>query len=433
MDANERAFINARLIDPAQELDMLGTVLIRDGLIVAVGTDIALPDTAETLDCTGLALLPGLIDMQVFTGEPGEEHRETLATASQAAAAGGVTHMVVMPNTTPAIDDAALVDFISRRARGTAMVRVHPMAAITKNCEGQIMTEFGLLREAGAVAFTDGDRAVMNALTMRRALSYASNFDALIVQHALDLDLQSAGVMHESELATRLGLAGIPIAAETAMIDRDIRLVELTGARYHISQISSAESVEAVRQAKARGLAVSCAVSATHLMLNENDVENYRTFAKLNPPLRSEDDRLALVDGLADGTIDVIVSGHNPQDAEAKRQPFAQAAYGTVGVETLLAGLLSLHHAHGVDIATLIRAVTIRPAELLDIDGGTIKPGSAADFSLVDMDAPWIVDAEALKSKSKNAAIEGRKLQGRVEACFVNGQSIFDSKMETIK
>ena len=332
----ERAFTNARLIDPAQELDVTGSLLVRDGKIAAIGADIEIPDSAETLDCTGLAILPGLIDMQVFTGEPGEEHRETLATASHAAAAGGVTHMVVMPNTTPAIDDAALVDFISRRARGTASVRVHPMAAITKNCEGRIMTEFGLLREAGAVAFTDGDRAVMNALTMRRALSYASNFDALIVQHALDQDLQSAGVMHEGELATRLGLTGIPVAAETAIIDRDIRLVELTGARYHISQVSSGESVEAVRQAKARGLAVSCGVSATHLMLNENDVENYRTFAKLNPPLRSEDDRLALVDGLADGTIDIVVSGHNPQDAEEKRQPFAQAAYGTVGVETLL-------------------------------------------------------------------------------------------------
>jgi dihydroorotase len=429
----ERAFTNARLIDPAQELDASGSLLVRDGKIAAIGADIEIPDSAETLDCSGLAILPGLIDMQVFTGEPGEEHRETLATASHAAAAGGVTHMVVMPNTTPAIDDAALVDFISRRARGTASVRVHPMAAITKNCEGRVMTEFGLLREAGAVAFTDGDRAVMNALTMRRALSYASNFDALIVQHALDQDLQSAGVMHEGELATRLGLTGIPVAAETAIIDRDIRLVELTGARYHISQVSSGESVEAVRQAKARGLAVSCAVSAAHLMLNENDVENYRTFAKLNPPLRSEDDRLALVDGLADGTIDIVVSGHNPQDAEEKRQPFAQAAYGTVGVETLLSVLLSLHHAHGLDLATLIRAVTHHPATLLDIDGGNLRAGAPADFALVDLEAPWIVDADALKSKSKNAAIEGRKLQGKVEACFVNGHSVFDSKMDTTK
>ncbi|MEC8291641.1 MAG: amidohydrolase family protein, partial [Pseudomonadota bacterium] len=265
------------------------------------------------------------------------------------------------------------------------------------------------------------------------ALSYASNFDALIVQHAMDQDLQSAGVMHEGELATRLGLTGIPVAAETTIIDRDIRLVELTGARYHIHQISSGESVEAVRHAKARGLAVSCGVSAAHLMLNENDVENYRTFAKLNPPLRSEDDRLALVDGLADGTIDIVVSGHNPQDAEAKRQPFAQAAYGTVGVETLLSVLLSLHNAHGLDLATLIRTVTLHPARLLDIDGGTLRAGVCADFALVDLEAPWIVDADALQSKSKNAAIEGRKLQGKVEACFVNGQSVFDSKMEIKK
>jgi dihydroorotase len=421
-----RAFTNARLIDPSQKLDEIGTLLIVDNQVAAIGKGADIPADCETIDCQGKAILPGLIDMQVFTGEPGEEHRETLATASQAAAAGGVTAMVTMPNTNPVIDDAALVDFITRRARDTAIVRVHPMAALTKGCLGVHMTEFGLLREAGAVAFTDGDRAVMNALTMRRALSYAANFNALIVQHAMDQDLQSAGVMHEGELATRLGLAGIPAAAETTMIDRDLRLVELTGGRYHISQISSAESVATIRAAKKRGVRVSCGVSATHLMLNQNDVENYRSFAKLSPPLRDEEDRLALILGVADGTIDVVVSGHNPQDAEAKRQPFAQAAYGTVGVETLLAGLLTLHHANELDLATLLACVTQRPAELLGLDGGRLAVGDAADFTLVDLGEPWIVAADALRSKSQNAAIDRRKVQGRVYATYVNGEAVFE-------
>ena len=425
-DARLQAFTHARLIDPTQQLDEIGSLLIQGDRIIDGGANIDIPSDAQIIDCQGLVLLPGLVDMQVFTGEPGEEHRETLATVSQAAAAGGVTHLAMMPNTSPVIDDAALVDYILRRARATSIVRIHPMAAITKNCDGEQMSEFGLLQEAGAVAFTDGDRAIMNALTMRRALSYAANFDALIMQHAMDQDLQSAGVMHEGELATRLGLAGIPVAAETAIIDRDLRLVELTGGRYHIAQISAAESVATIRAAKARGLQVSCSVSATHLMLNENDVESYRTFAKLNPPLRSEADRLALIDGIADGTIDVVVSGHNPQDAEAKRQTFAQSAYGTVGVETLLAGVLTLYHADELDLLPLLATITSHPAALLGLEAGSLEAGRKADFSLLNLDAPWIVDADHLRSKSKNAAIDGRKLQGIVEACYVSGKRVFD-------
>lgn len=420
------AFTNARLIDPANGLDETGTLVVEKGKISAIGKNAKVPAKIKTHNCKGMAIVPGLVDMQVFTGEPGEEYRETLATASQAAAAGGVTTMITMPNTNPVIDDAALVDFILRRARDTAIVRVHPMAALTKGCAGKSMTEIGLLSEAGAVAFTDGDRAVMNALTMRRALSYAGTFDALIVQHAMDQDLQSAGVMHESEMATRLGLAGIPVAAETAMIDRDLRVVELTGARYHIAQISAADSVETVRAAKKRGLPVSCGVSATHLMLNQNDVENYRTFAKLSPPLRREEDRLALIAGVADGTIDVVVSGHNPQNEEAKRQPFAQAAYGTVGVETLLAGVLSLYHADGVPLERLLDCVTARPAALLGLAGGSLSIGANADFAIADLDAPWVVDADTLRSKSQNAAIDKRKVQGQVLACYVGGKAVFE-------
>ncbi len=422
------AYVNARLLDPASGLDARGTLIVENGKIAAIGADAPLSKGIKKRDCKGLALMPGLVDMQVFTGEPGEEHRETLASASQAAAAGGVTHIVTMPNTIPVIDDTALVEFIRRRARGTAEVRVSPMAAITQNCDGRALTEFGLLTEAGAVAFTDGDRGVMNALIMHRALAYAANFDALIMQHAMDADLQSAGVMNEGELATRLGLEGIPVAAETAIIDRDLRLVALTGARYHIAQISAADSVDAIRAAKAKGLPVSCSVSATHLMLNENDLETYRTFAKLNPPLRSEQDRLALIDALADGTIDVVVSGHNPQDVEAKRQPFAQAAYGTVGLETLLATLLTLHQSGGHDLLKLLASVTCRPAALLNLTAGRLEIGAQADFALVDLEAPWSVNADNLLSKSQNAAVEGRQMQGIVRACHVDGRAIFALK-----
>jgi dihydroorotase len=424
MSQHDRAYINARLLDPASGLDCLGTLLVKDGKIAALGGDVVLPDNIETQDCNGLAILPGLVDMQVFTGEPGAEHKETLATASNAAAAGGVAHMVVMPNTDPVIDEAALVDFIRRRAHATAKVNIHPMAAITRGCAGEALSEFGLLLEAGAVAFTDGDRAVMNALTMRRALAYAAPFNALVMQHAMDQNLQSAGVMHEGELATRLGLAGIPVAAETAIIDRDLRLLAITGGRYHVAQISAADSVETIRAAKARGLNVSCSVSATHLMLNENDVENYRTFAKLNPPLRAETDRLALLAGIEDGTIDVIVSGHNPQDVEAKRQPFAQAAYGTVGVETLLATVLSLHHSANSDLLTLLGCVTMRPAALLGLAAGGLQPGAKADFAIVDIEAPWVIDADRLKSKSQNSAIEGRQVQGIVQALYLAGEQV---------
>ena len=331
-------FQNVRVIDPKNNIDAMTNLRAVDGLISEIGT-LTPNDNEQIIDGKGCALIPGLIDMQVSTGEPGFEHKETLASASLAAARGGVTTMIIMPNTQPVIDDAALVDFISRRARDTADVNVIPMAAITKGCNSDQLSEFALLSEAGAIAFTNGDQSIMNALTMRRALSYASNFDALIVHHAIDEHLFSVGVMNEGELSTRLGLSGIPAAAETVMIDRDLRLVELTGARYHLAQVSSAMSLPAIEKARADGLHVSCGVSANHLLLNENDVENYRSFAKLNPPLRGETDRLALTRALEDGVIDVVVSAHNPQDADAKRQPFGQAAFGSIGVETLLFGL----------------------------------------------------------------------------------------------
>ena len=422
-----RAITNTRLFDPASNLDEIGNILFNEEGIIACGKDIPLPQDVTTIDGTGLVTTPGLVDMQVFIGEPGGEYRETLATASQAAAAGGVTTMIMMPDTQPVIDDAALVDYISRRARGTALVNVHPMAGITKGLDGLMMNEFGLLHEAGAVAFTDGSRSVMNARIMQKAMSYAANFNALIMHHAIDTNLVGEGVMNEGELAIRLGLSGIPVIAETIMIERDIRLVEATGARYHIAQISSRKSIDIVRQAKDKGLPVTCGVSSNHLMLNQNDVENYRTFAKLMPPLRTEEDRQALIEAIADGTIDVIVSGHNPQGEDAKRRPFGEAEFGSIGVETLLAAGLTLHHEVKVPLTRLIEAMSTTPARLLGLSAGTLSIGHPADLILIDIDAPWIVDADNLHSRSRNAAIEGRKVQGKVTETIVSGKTVFSN------
>ena len=422
-----RAITNTRLFDPASNLDEIGNILFNEEGIIACGKDIPLPQDVMTIDGTGLVTTPGLVDMQVFIGEPGGEYRETLATASQAAAAGGATTMIIMPDTQPVIDDAALVDYISRRARGTALVNVHPMAGITKGLDGVMMNEFGLLHEAGAVAFTDGSRSVMNARIMQKAMSYAANFNALIMHHAIDTNLVGEGVMNEGELAIRLGLSGIPVIAETIMIERDIRLLEATGARYHIAQISSRESIDIVRQAKDKGLPVTCGVSSNHLMLNQNDVENYRTFAKLMPPLRTEEDRQALIEAIADGTIDVIVSGHNPQGEDAKRRPFGEAEFGSIGVETLLAAGLTLHHEVKVPLTRLIEAMSTTPARLLGLSAGTLSIGHPADLILIDIDAPWIVDADNLHSRSRNAAIEGRKVQGKVTETIVSGKTVFSN------
>lgn len=422
------AFVNARLFDPASGLDAPGALLVEGGEIADLGARLfadGVPDGVETVDCGGRILAPGLIDMRVFTGEPGAEHRETLATASHAAAAGGVTTLIVMPNTEPVIDDVALVDFIERRARDTAVVHVHPMAALTKGLGGRDMTEIGLLKEAGAVAFTDAVKSVTDAQAMRRMMSYAAFFDALVVQHAEDPDLAGDGVMNEGELASRLGLGGIPAAAETIVIERDLRLLELTGGRYHVSQVSCAASVEAVRAAKARGLNVTCGVSAAHLVLNENDVQNYRTFFKLSPPLRPEMDRRAIVAGIADGTIDVVVSGHDPQDPETKRRPFAQAAFGAVGLETLLPAVLSLVHNADVPLDRALGALTFAPADLLSLGRGRLAAGLPADLVLIDLEMPWILDADRLRSKSKNTSFEDRRFEGRAVRTVVAGQTVF--------
>jgi len=424
------AYINARLIDPATGLDTPGAVLVENGRILDLGSHLfasGTPSGVETIDCGGHVLAPGLIDMRVFTGEPGEEHRESLASASGAAAAGGVTTIIVMPNTSPVIDDAAIVDFVTRRARDTARVNIGIMAALTKSLDGKEMTEFGLLREAGALAFTDGTRPVMNAQLLRRALTYSKLFDGLIVQHAEDPSLAAAGVMNEGELSTRLGLPGVPAEAETIVVERDLRLVELTGGRYHVSQVSCAETLDVIRQAKADGLPVTCGVSADHLSLNETDIGEYRTFFKLSPPLRDESDRQAILAALGDGTIDVVVSGHDPQDTDAKRRPFSEAAYGAVGLETLLPVILERVHNQELSLDKALAAVTHQPADILGLDAGRLRSGAPADMVLIDTGKPWVVDADALRSKSKNTAHEDRRFQGRAIRTIVAGKTAFQA------
>ena len=421
------AFLNARLIDPASGKDEPGGLLVRDGEIADLGNHLRrnAPERAKVIDCKGHVLCPGLIDMQVFTGEPGQEHRETLKTASQAAAAGGVTTIVVMPDTEPVIDQVALVDFIQRRARDNAAVNVHVMAAMTRGLKGQDMTEIGLLKRAGAIAFTNGKSSVANTRVMRNVLLYSKDFGALIVHHTEDPHLTDGTVMNSGEVATRLGLPGVDKAAETIVLERDVRLVEITGGRYHASTISCAESLAVVRAAKARKLPVTCGVSVNHLTLNENDIGPYRTFFRVRPPLRSEDDRAAMVRGLAAGDIDVIVSSHDPQDADTKRHPFAEAADGAIGLETLLAAALRLHHNAEIGLMPLIRAMTINPARLLGLPAGRLEKGAPADLILVDLGQPWVVDRDLLRARSKNSPFDESKMQGRVLHTMVAGNTVY--------
>lgn len=420
---------NARIVDPSRDLDFPGDLLLADGVIREGKRGIhaaGVPEGTEVIDCRGRVVAPGLIDMRAFVGEPGGGHRETLASASHAAAAGGVATIVCQPDTTPAIDDAAIVDYILRRARDTAIVHVTPMAALTKGCEGKEMAEMGLLKAAGAIAFSDGTRSVVNAQVMRRVLTYARDFDALIVHHTEDPNLVGEGVMNQGELAARLGLAGVPNAAEAIMLERDIRLVALTGSRYHAASLTCADSLDVLRRAKDAGLFVTAACSVNHLTLNENDIGSYRTFFKVYPPLRTEADRSALVSAVAEGLIDVIMSDHNPQDVEVKRLPFAEAAAGAIGLETMLTVALRLVHNGDIGLPALFKAMSTRPAELLGLPGGSLRPGAPADVIVVDLDVPWVLDATELKSKCKNTPFDDAKLQGRVVRTIVAGRTVYE-------
>ncbi|WP_395647835.1 dihydroorotase [Terricaulis sp.] len=419
---------NAKLIDPSKDKVENGAILF-DAKILDIGAVASAPDGAEIIDAGGAHIAPGLIDMRVTIGEPGAEHKETFKSAGRAAAAGGVTTMVMMPNTEPVIDDQSLVDFVLRRGPDrSGGVHILPAAALTKHLDGELMTEIGLLAEAGAVMFSNGDKPIASSRVLRRALSYATSFGALIAHRPEDPYLAEGGVMHEGDLAARLGLPGIPAAAESIMAERDLTLAELTGGRILLDMLSSAQTLPALKRAKGRGVNAYASVNVHHLVLNEQDVDGYRTFAKLAPPLRSEDDRVALGQAVKEGLIDVIVSGHDPQQAEEKRLPFEEAAFGAVGLETLLAGALTLHHNGDVPLSALIRAMTLRPAEILRLPAGRLAKGAPADVILVDIGAPFRLDSDKLKSKSNNSPFDEKTLQGAVKKTFIGGKLVFNAE-----
>lgn len=418
---------NARIVDPASGTDQLGAVLVENGLVsdLALGGPVGVPDEAEVINAAGQILAPGLIDMRVFVGEPGKEYRETLASAGAAAVAGGVTSFVMMPDTTPVVDDGALVDFLIRRAEAQSPARILPAAAITKGLGGKEITEFGLLKEAGAVCLTDGAQSIQSTSLLRSAMAYAANYDMPFVHHVSDTALSADGVMNEGLFATVLGLKGIPREAETIPLARDLQLATLTRSRYHAAQISTEGSVTLLKAAKSRNAKVTAGISINNLCLNENDVGRYRTYFKLNPPLRVEDDRQAVIDGLRSGVIDTIHSDHDPQDSEVKRQPFAEASNGAIGLETLLSAALRLVHSGDVDLLTILRAMTIRPAQILGLDSGRIAKGAPADLILIDADYPWQVTERNIRSKSRNTSFENARMQGKVMRTIVGGKTVF--------
>jgi dihydroorotase len=423
---------NARIVDPSRDFDEPGDVLIADGVIRDARRGIGaagVPEGTDIVDCAGNIVAPGLVDMRAFVGEPGASHRETFASASAAAAAGGITTIVCRPDTSPVIDNSATVDFVLRRARDTAVVHIQPMAALTKGLRGEEMTEIGLLKAAGALAFTDAGKSVTNAMVMRRALTYARDFGALIVHHTEDPNLVGEGVMNEGEFAARLGLVGSPSAAEAIVLERDMRLVALTGGRYHAASLTCVESLEILKRAKDAGLNVSASASINHITLNENDIGPYRTYLKLSPPLRSEADRVALTAAVGSGLIDTVMSDHNPQDVETKRLPFAEAEAGAIGLETMLPAGLRLVHNGELGIKALIRAMSCRPAELLGLPGGTLRPGAPADVVVIDLDTPWVVDPAKLRSSCKNTPFDEAKFMGGAVRTIAGGRTVFRRAM----
>jgi dihydroorotase len=429
-DGRPVAYINARLIDPSADTDQRGAVLIGDGKILDYGANLfsgGAPYGITTVDCGGHCLAPGIVDLRVHTGEPGEEHKETFATAGRAAAAGGVTSMCILPDTEPPFDDASLIEFVARRARQVQRTKMYAYGALTLGLKGEQLAEIGLISEAGAVAFTDGDRPIASAQLMRRALYYAKTFDALIVQTPQEPTL-SNGAMNSGEVATRLGLGGNHKLAEAIQLERDMRLVEMTGARYHASKISTAEGVEIIRRAKTRGLKVTCDTAPHYFALNEIAVGDYRTFAKVVPPLRAEADRLAVVEGVRDGTIDCIVSDHRPQDVESKRVPFAQAEPGVVGLETLLPIALELYHNGQMTLPHIWQRLTTTPSRLFKLPGGRLEKGAPADLVLFDPDIAWVIDPEKFESKTGNTAFDERPTQGRVLMTVLDGRVIYRDK-----
>ena len=426
----EKIFINARIIDPSQDIDEMGGLIVdNNGKIKALGKSVKkenIPTKIEKIDLKGKILIPGIVDMKVFIGEPGFEYKENFRSLSNAALSGGVTSVVSMPNTSPVIDNVSMVDFILRRGRDKSGINIFPSATLTRNMEGKLMTEFGLLSKKGIIGFTDATKTIQNSEIMSRIMNYASDLDVLVMQHPEDQELSKGRCISEGEISTRLGLQGIPDIAEKIIIERDLSLLEEYPCRYHISQLSSAKSVDVIKKYKRQGLKFSVGVSINNLSLNENDIGDFKTFMKVSPPLRKEADRKALIKGLKDGLIDVIVSDHKPEDEESKRLPFAQAAEGSIGIETLLSLALELYHNESLSLKKIIETITYNPAKILKINKGTLKKGTDADLCIFDLNEPWKVDVSKLKSKSKNAAIENRKLQGKVLMTYLKGESVFN-------
>ena len=424
----KKYFINANIIDPKNSLNEKGGLIINEeGKIEAAGKKVNknnIPSREKYIDVKENYIFPGLVDMRVFVGEPGYEYKENFKTLSNAALSGGVTSVVTMPNTNPVIDNVSMVDFLKRRGRDKSKINIFPTASLTKNLEGTNMTEFGLLQKKGIIGFTDGLKTIQNSRLMSRIMNSAADLKCLIMQHAEDSDLAKYGMVNDGIISTKLGLQGIPDIAEKIIIERDLTLLEEYNCRYHISQISSAKSVDII-EIKKQNLKFSCGVSINNLSLNENDIGNFRTFLKLSPPLRREEDRLSLVEGLNKKIIDVIVSDHKPEDEEQKRLTFAQAASGSSGIETLLALSLELYHNESIKLETIIQALTSNPAKILKINKGNLDIGNDADFCIVDINKPWIVKKNNLISKSKNTSIDDKKLQGKVTNTFVNGVELF--------
>ena len=425
----EKILINAHIIDPSQNLDEKGSLIIDEkGKIKSIGKNVKRSDAssnAEVIDIKDNILIPGIVDMKAFVGEPGYEYKENFRTLSNAALAGGVTSIVTMPNTKPLIDNVSMVDFIIRRGRDKSSVNLYPCATLTRELSGNQMTEFGLLSAKGIIGFTDVIKTVQNTETMSKIMNYAADLGVLIMQHAEDLELSKNGCINEGEVSTRLGLEGISYIAEKIILERDLSLLNEFPCRYHVNQITSKESLEVIKQNKEIGKKFTVGVSINNLSLNENDIGDFKTFLKLSPPLRSEDDRIALVNGVKSGLIDVIVSDHTPEDEESKRLPFAQAATGSIGIETLLSLALEMYHNESLPLKRIIETLTINPAKILKINKGSLKTGNDADICIFDLNKPWVVKADDLKSKSKNTAIEDRKLQGKVIMTFLNGNLVY--------
>jgi dihydroorotase len=422
------AFTNVRLVDPASGYDGPGALIVTEGVIadVAKGGDLgSLSKDVEVIDGKGALLLPGLVDIRVKTGEPGTETKETLKSAARAAAAGGVTSIVLQPDTDPVIDEPSVVDFILRRARDIELVKVHVAGAATKGALGERMAEIGLMAEAGCLYISDADRPIVDSKVMRRVLSYAKAFGVLVAHRPADPWLSAGAAASEGEFASRMGLPSVPAIAEKIMLDRDLALAELTGARLLVDQVTTAEALESFRRARDKGLPVTATTSINHLSFNEIDIGDYRTFCKVDPPLRSEDDRQAVIEAVASGLIQVVVSAHAPAPAEDKRLPYDEAAPGAVGLQTLLPALLTFHHEGRIPLIDLIRAVTSAPADLLGLEGGRLAKGAPADLVLCDLNAPLIIDADKLISKSKNSPFDGRRLQGKVLRTVVDGRTVF--------